>query len=108
MRTLIIGTCVAAASVTAGTMLPASFKAPAASELTLLRALDRNTGSLAELRAGKGDARAAISATERSCLEHAQAQHLSLADLRAGEISNDTLLTVLLVLAIVVLVLIII
>jgi hypothetical protein len=108
MRTFIIGTCLAAASATASAMLPSSFKAPAASELTLLRALDRNTSSLADLRAGKGDAHAAMSATERSCLERAQAQNLSLADLRAGEISNDTLLTVLLVLAIVLVVLIII
>jgi hypothetical protein len=108
MRTLIIGTCLAVATVTAGSTLPVGFKAPGASELTLLRALDRDTSPLAELRAGAGDAHAALSATERACLERAQGQHLSLADLRAGELSNETLITILLVLAIVAVVLIII
>ena len=111
MKTLLIGTCLAAAAITAQPTLSNlragshAFERPAAGELSTLRALD--TGSLAKLRGGSADTRDPLTATERSRLQQAQVRFAELADLRAGD-DNSTLITILIVVAIVAIVLIII
>src|SRR6516165_3900188 len=99
MRTFAIAHCLAAASLVGGATLPQSFRAPTSHELASLRAADETertgrTSELAMLRAGKGETHAAMDAAERSRLSELQRLSPSLADLRAGDLSNSTLLTI--------------
>jgi hypothetical protein len=105
MKALVLGTCLAVASVTAGVNLPAGFKAPGSSELARLRALD--SGSLADLRGGRVETTRPLSASDRARVQCQQTQFPELAELRAGD-TNSTLITILIVVAIVAIVLIII
>jgi hypothetical protein len=103
MRNFVIGAWLAAAAVVAAPALTHCVRPPT-NELSLLRSLD--TGELARLRAGAVDGREPIGATERATLAHAERANPKLATLRAGDLSNSTLLTIVLVVALVVLILI--
>jgi hypothetical protein len=106
MKPFLIGTCLAAAPFIANGLEPAGFRALTAHESSDLRALDRS-GGFADLRAGQVETHVPMDADERALLAHSQLDHASLADLRAGDLSNSALVTILLVVAIVAVVLII-
>jgi len=99
MKMLWIGTCVAAAAMSTTFVATAGFKSPASPEVARLRALDSR--SLADLRAGRIETCRPIGGTERARMLAAQTANSDLASLRAGDVTNSTLITILLVLAIV-------
>src|SRR5262245_55338047 len=103
MKNFVIGAWLAAAAVAGAPALSHRLR-PASAELSLLRTLD--TGELARLRAGAVDARTPLATEDRTSLARSERANPSLSALRAGDISNSTLVTIALVLAIVVLVLI--
>jgi hypothetical protein len=105
MRNFVIGAWLAAATVAS---MPAISRCvrPATSELSLLRSLD--TGDLARLRAGAADGVDPLDDSDRASLAQSERANPNLAALRAGDLSNSTLITIALVLAIIVLVVILI